>query len=160
MKQTTKNVDNSKFMICITDIIIVTKHASWRLSALSACFGWVVLIDAVVQRTMQFNLNRKRIKLKRRVFEQPYLEMMKLDDSHNGRHCRSPCYSVDVRVSRPMCFPSPGGPAIAASQQRVVASVAVYLGLRIGWTASPQTGCHPAERRYLPVITNTASTFL
>ena len=105
-------------------------------------------------------LIEKRFKLKRRVFEQPYLEMMKLDDSHNGRHCRSPCYSVDVRVSRPMCFPSPGGPAIAASQQCVVASVAVYLGLGIGWTASPQTGRHPAERWYLPVITNTASSFM
>ena len=54
-----KNTDNSKFMICITDIITVTKHASWRPSALFACFGWFVLIGAVVQGTMQFNVNRK-----------------------------------------------------------------------------------------------------
>lgn len=37
------------FIICVTDIITLTKHASWRLSAFLACFGWLILIDAVVQ---------------------------------------------------------------------------------------------------------------
>lgn len=40
----------------------MTKHASWRLSSLFACFGWLVLTDAIVQGKMtggglQFNLN-------------------------------------------------------------------------------------------------------
>jgi hypothetical protein len=89
------------------------------------------------------------------MFELPYLAMMKLDDGDNGGDRRSPSHGVDVRVSGPMSFPSPGGPASAASQEREVAGVRARPRLCSGTTGS-KTGCHPAERRYLPVKTVTA----
>lgn len=92
------------------------------------------------------------------MFELPYLTMMKLHDGDDGCHRRSPSHSVDVRVSGPTCFPTPGGPASAASQQRVVARVAVRLRLSRR-AADSKTGRHPAKRRYLPATTTTVLPF-